>query len=238
MPGTIYAKNITPSGIGNWTNGEFLRAITCGVSKNGEALFPLMPFHGFANLSKEDILSVMAFIRSLPPIENQVPEKSIDFPLNFIIKTIPTLATLTAEIPDKANSIAYGKYMTNAASCIHCHTQAVEGKFLPGMEFAGGFKFTYPNGDANYSANITPDNETGIGTWSKEAFIGKFKAFIDSTGKQMMIPVGEHEKNTVMPWTKFGGMSTEDLGAIYDYLRTIPPVKNKIVTFVAAGKGV
>ncbi len=238
VPGRVFARNITPAGIGNWTNGELMRAMVNGVSKNGDALFPLMPYTHFAGLAKEDVLSLIAYIRSLPAIENKIPERSIDFPLNFIIETMPAPITLRAEIPNKANTIEYGKYMVNAVGCIECHTQSVKGKFLPGMEFAGGFKFTYPNGDVNYSANITPDNETGIGLLSKETFIGKFKAFVDSSGNPLLIPVAEHQKNTVMPWTLFGGMTNEDLGAIYQYLRTIPPVKNSVTTFVAAGKGI
>lgn len=236
VPGKIYSSNITPAGIGSWTNGELYRAIVSGLNKDNKALFPLMPYTHLAGMTKEDILSIMAFIRSLPAIENKVPESSLDFPLNFIVKTIPSPANHPQSIPDKSNSVEYGKYLTNAAACIHCHTQSAEGKFLPGMEFAGGFKFTFPNGDVNYSSNITPDNETGIGLLSKESFIGMFKAFVDSSGKQIMTHTPEHQKNTVMPWTKLGGMTEEDLGAIYEYLRTQPAVKNEVTTFVPAGK--
>ncbi|TAH39958.1 MAG: cytochrome C [Bacteroidetes bacterium] len=238
VPGVIYAKNITPSGIGNWSNGELYRAIVSGIDKNNEALFPLMPYTHFAGMAKEDILSIMAYIRTLPAIENKIPERELKFPVNFIVKTIPAPASTLASIPDKSNSVEYGKYMINAAACIHCHTKAVQGEFLPGMEFAGGFRFKMPNGDEIYSSNITPDNETGIGLMSKEAFIGKFKAFVDSASGQVMIPVQEHQKNTIMPWTKLGGMTVEDLGAIYEYLRTVPPVNHKVTTFIPAGKNI
>ncbi len=238
VPGIIYATNITPAGIGNWTNGEIMRAITAGLSKDNVALFPLMPYTHYAGMAKEDVLSIIAYIRTLPAIENVVPERSLNFPLNFIVKTIPVESNLLAAVPDKSNTIEYGKYLINAVACIHCHTKSEEGKFLPGMEFAGGLKFTYPNGDVNYSSNITPDNETGIGLLSKERFIGKFKAFVDSSGHPMMIPVAAHQKNTVMPWTVLGGMTEEDLGAIYEYLRTIPPVKNAVTTFVPNSGGI
>lgn len=238
VPGKVYSRNITPAGIGNWTDGEFYRAIVNGIDKNNEALFPIMPYTHFAGLSNEDVLSIMAYIRTIPSLENKIPQRVLNFPLNFIVKTIPAPATPLASIPDKSNTLEYGKYMANAAACIECHTIAVEGKFLPGMDFAGGFKFTFPNGDISTSANITPDNETGIGHWTKEAFIAKFKAYVDSSGNQVMIPTAEHEKNTVMPWTKLGGITTEDLGAIYEYLRTIPPVSHKVNTFVKAGGGI
>ncbi len=236
IPGLLYARNITPAGIGHWSDGELLRAITCGVNKENEALFPLMPYQNYASLSKEDLFSIVAYIRSLPPIENDITEKSIDFPVNLIIKTLPAEASLTSTIPDKSNKLEYGKYMTNAAGCVHCHTKQVEGKFVEGMAFAGGFRFGFPDGSVIQSANITPDKETGIGHWTREAFIARFKAYVDSLGNPVKIPVVPNEKNTIMPWTVYGGMTTEDLGAIYDFLRTVPAINHKVITFTPAGE--
>jgi hypothetical protein len=226
VPGTIYAKNITPASLGKYSDGELLRVITTGVNKEGIALFPLMPYKNYGQMAREDIYSIIAYIRTLKPVENSVPERSLDFPMNLIVKTIPAPTTLSDAVPGKGDSIAYGKYMVNAAGCIHCHTQMEKGKFLDGMEYAGGFRFQLPNGDQIYSANITPDVETGIGALSKDAFIAKFKSFSGA-----MIPVKEHEKTTTMPWTQYAGMTEEDIGAIYTYLRTVPPVKNKVETW-------
>lgn len=227
IPGVIYAKNITPSGIGNYTDGELIRVITTGITKKGEALFPLMPYNHYREMAREDIYSIVAYIRSLKPIENPVPERSLDFPMSLIVNTIPSPAAMIDAIPSKGDTLAYGKYMTNAAACNECHSIRDKGELVKGMEYAGGFRFQFPNGDQIYTANITPDMETGIGALTKEGFIAKFKAF-----EGAKIPVKEHEKNTVMPWTKLSGMTETDLGAIYTYLRTIPPVKNKVVTFL------
>ncbi|MEP7264691.1 MAG: cytochrome C [Bacteroidota bacterium] len=226
IPGKIFAKNITPAGIGNYTDGELIRVITTGITKKGQALFPLMPFNHYREMAREDIYSIVAYIRSLKPIENPVPERSLDFPMNLIVNTIPVPAAMIDAIPSKGDTLAYGKYMVNAAACIECHSQREKGELLKGLEFAGGFRFQLPNGDQIFTANITPDMETGIGALTKEGFIAKFKAF-----EEAKIPVKEHEKNTVMPWTKLSGMTETDLGAIYTYLRTIPPVKNKVITF-------
>jgi hypothetical protein len=228
VPGTIYSKNITPAGISDYSDGELLRVITTGIDKNGSALFPLMPYMHYRKMAREDIYSIIAYLRTLKPIANKIPERSLNFPMNFIVNTIPMTADLLDAIPSKGDTLEYGKYMANAAACIACHTQLDKGKFVPGMEFAGGFRFQFPNGDQVFTANITPDVETGIGALTKEGFIARFKSF---AGQNSRIPVKEHEKNTVMPWTRLGGMTEEDLGAIYTYLRTVTPVKNKVVTF-------
>ena len=90
FPGEYYSKNITPYGIGEWTDGELLRAITSGVSKDGSSLFPVMPHHVYGKCDKEDIYDIIAYIRSLKSIRNDVKKSKSDFPMNLIIKTIPS----------------------------------------------------------------------------------------------------------------------------------------------------
>lgn len=234
VPGVLYSKNITPAGIGDWTDGEILRAITVGVNKKGEALFPLMPYMRFRNMSQEDLYSIIAYIRTLKPIENKVPERSLDFPLNLIVKTIPNdVPELVQTIPDKSNSVAYGKYVANAVGCIDCHTKLEKGQMKPGTEFAGGFKFCV-NGKCSTSANITPDNETGIGLMTKEVFMEKFAFYRNDASKN--ISVAADGNNTIMPWARLCDLTDEDLGAIYAYLRTIPPVVNKVEKFSMQNK--
>lgn len=232
VPGVIYAKNITPAGIGDWTDGELLRAITAGVNKKGEALFPLMPYMHYRNLSQEDLYSIIAYIRTLKPIENKIPERSLNFPLNLIVKTIPSdVKTPFPTMPDKSNELAYGAYMTNAVACLDCHTKLEKGQIKPGTEFAGGFRFCYA-GKCATSANITPDRETGIGSISKEDFINKFAFYRDPVAQN--IKVGSGGNNTPMPWILYSGMTNEDIGAIYTYLRSIPPISNRVEKFSMA----
>ncbi len=233
FPGSFYAKNITPAGIGNWTDGELFRAVTCGVDKDGEPLFPMMPYLHFGQMDKEDVLSVLAYIRTLKPIPNDVPKSKPRFPMNLIERTIPCASNFQTR-PDKNNTVEYGKYLVNSASCTDCHTQQVKGKPKEGLEFAGGFEFPFDNGFLVRSANITPEDETGIGKWTKEQFITKFKVF-DKPADQNNVPVSPGTFNTWMPWTYYAGMTTEDLGAMYDFLRTLKPVKNKVEKFSAIG---
>lgn len=228
LPGTIYARNITPAGVGHWSDGELIRAITCGVNKNNEALFPLMPYTGYNNMSKEDIYSIVSYLRSIEPRKNNIPERSLDFPMNLIVKTIPSQSYQPKNSPDKNDKPAYGKYLVTLASCEECHSQSVEGELVKGMQFAGGNEFVTPLGTVR-TANITPDETTGIGSWTKEDFIKKFKSMESDSAKNISVKPGEF--NTVMPWTMYAGMSKEDLGSIYDYLRTVPAVKNLVNRF-------
>ena len=229
MPGNIYAKNITPSGIGNWTDGELIRAVTQGITKDNQALFPVMPYYSYNNLTQEDIESIVCYIRSLNPIENNVPETELDFPVNLIVKTLPLKTYTPAKPIERIDSINYGKYLFTIAGCSGCHTPANDkGELIPGMDLAGGRKFTTPWGLVQ-SANITPDPETGIGKWTKDEFISRFKKY--STEEARNISVDPNSFNSVMPWTMYGGMKEEDLSDIYDYLKTVKPVKHLVVKY-------
>ena len=229
LPGVYYSPNITPFNLRNWTDGEIFRTITTGVNKDGDALFPIMPYPNFGKMDKEDIYSIIAYIRTLPAIESTAPKSKSDFPMNFIINTIPKDASLTT-IPAPNDDIEYGRYMINAAGCGECHTPREKGESIPGMEFAGGHEFNF-GGVKLTSANITPDNETGIGNWTQDVFVSRFKAYGDSALKSHKLKKGEFQ--TVMPWLQYSGMKEQDLKAIYTYLRSLKPVKNQVVKFTA-----
>ncbi|MEP6627187.1 MAG: cytochrome C, partial [Ginsengibacter sp.] len=174
FPGTFYARDITPVNLKNWSDGEIFRTITTGVNKSGEALFPVMPYHYYGKMDKEDIYDIVAYIRTLAPIENTIPKRTIDFPMNFILNTIPQKASLSQK-PSRSDTIRYGAYLVNAAACIECHTPVKKGQIIPELAFGGGRNFHMPNGVVN-SANITPDKATGLGEWSAEQFVARFKA--------------------------------------------------------------
>jgi hypothetical protein len=231
MPGVLYAKNLTPRGlVKDWTDRELLRAFTCGVTKDNTTLFPLMPYPGFNHLTKEDAYSIIAYIRTLRPIENQVAQSKLNFPLNYIVKTIPLKSFVASKPVDRSNSIEYGKYLVTIASCRDCHTPKVKGEFVTGKEYSGGNEFNLPWGIVR-TANITPDDQTGIGKWTREQFIARFKFFDTDSTRNIPVNIKRGEFNTVMPWTFFAGMTGDDLGSIYDYLRTVKPIRNEVVKF-------
>ena len=230
MPGKVYAKNITPAGIGTWTDGELIRAMTAGVSRDGTPLFPIMPYPNFGKMSEDDVHAIVAYIRTLKAIENTPPARTLTFPMNLITRIIPGPAAFKPR-PPEGDRVAYGGYLVNAASCSDCHTPVDgQGQPLPGHEFSGGTVFR--NHQTRFrvvSANITPDADTGIGSWTEQQFIDKFKGF--ETPDDRVLTPAEQRQNTQMPWTQFAGMTREDLGAIYTYLRTLKPVTNRVSKF-------
>ena len=227
--GVLYAKNITPAAVGSWSDGELLRAVTSGVSRDGTPLFPLMPYPHFGAMDHEDVHAVLAHVRSLKAIENtNIPERELNFPLNLIVRTIPKPANPQPR-PPVSDQLAYGRYMLRSALCSDCHTPIDEqGTPLPGMDFAGGMEII-ETGYRVRSANITPDADTGIGTWTEQQFVDKFKAF-ESTTPEVLSDV-ERRQNTPMPWTAYAGMTREDLAAIYTALRAQKPIVNRVNRF-------
>ncbi|HVG25309.1 MAG TPA: c-type cytochrome [Thermoanaerobaculia bacterium] len=237
FPGTLAAANLTPdaeTGLGKWTDGEILRAMREGVDREGNALFPIMPYSHYRAMSDEDAKSIVAYLRTLQPQRYEEPKKSLDVPLNFIEKFIPKPIAAPVAAPDRHDTLAYGKYLTTIAACGECHTPKDDkGNSVPGKEFAGGFEMHTPEFRV-VTANITPHPSTFVGRATKEEFIARFRAFANYTDQTA--PQAPKGKNTLMPWIAFSGMTDEDLGAIYAYLKTVPPVEHRVNSFPDAAQ--
>jgi hypothetical protein len=227
FPGIFYSANITPFGIGNWTDGEIYRAITTGVRKSGKPIFPVMPYHSYGFADPEDVKSLIVYLRSLAPKENIVPASSADFPMNILLNTVPKKAE-PMKIPPPGDSLAYGKYLFTIASCYDCHTPFDKGKFDDTYALAGGRTFSVPGGMVT-SANITSDMETGIGQWTRDLFVSRFAFYRDSSNAHRVVNPGELQ--SIMPWTMYGTMTDSDLSSIYAYMQTIKPIKHLVVKF-------
>lgn len=227
FPGVFYSKNITPSALKDWTDGEIYRTITSGVDREGNALFPIMPFHLYSRLHDEDIHSIIAYLRTLSPIDNNVPERSVDFPFNLILRTLPVKKSPVESIPPKSDPVAYGAYITTAAACVECHTPVKDGQLIQDQLFSGGREFAMPGGTVT-SPNLTPD-KTGLGNWTADQFVHTFKQYQDSTWKSPKL--GPSDPNTIMPWIMYSSMKEEDLRAIFTYLQTLPPVERTVQKF-------
>jgi hypothetical protein len=187
-----------------------------------------MPWEAYSKMDREDVYSIIAYLRTLKPQKTNFPERKLDFPLNILVHTMPAKATLST-LPDMHDTLKYGAYLVQIAACKDCHTQANKGKLIEGMEFAGGHDYTVPKGGKVFSANITPDKATGIGSWTKELFVSRFTQYADSTHQPVSVKPGEYQ--TIMPWYKYGKMKVADLEAIYAYLKTVKPIKNEVVKF-------
>jgi len=239
FPGTLAAANITPdpeTGLGRWTDGEVLRALREGVDRDGKALFPMMPYGVWAELSDEDAKAIVAYLRTIPSVASHLPPTRIKFPVNLFIKFAPRPLHGPVAAPAPSDHLAYGKYLTTIAGCLFCHTpQDDKHRPIPGKEFSGGQVMETTSGQRVVTANITPHPDTYIGQSTREQFIGRVKSFASINAENA--PVAPKGRNTLMPWLAYAGMTDADLGAIYDYLKTVPAIANKVNPFPDAEPG-
>lgn len=220
--GEFYVRNITPdkeTGIGKYTDAEIARELRYGVRPDGTTVLPFMPFH---NVSDEDLTAIISFLRSQQPVKHQVPENTTTL-LGKVIKAF----LLKPEGPSgpvpkvvkRDTTAAYGKYLAiSVANCYGCHTKRdMKGAFI-GEPFAGGMEMgSSVDPDKYYfiTPNLTPDSTGRLFGWTQEMFVKRFR-------------MGQLQPGTHMPWGPFSRMSDDELKAIYNYLKTVKPVRNQI----------
>lgn len=213
----VYAANITPdteTGIGGWSDEEIVKAIREGVSPDGDIVFPPMPVPTYNNMSDADVTAIVAYLRTIPAVKHAVEESHWNIPQ----QAMPPAAGTPA--PPASDQIAYGGYIVNAvAHCFECHTpMGPAGPDLSKLG-AGGMQITLAPGMEIVTSNITPDPETGIGNWTDEQIAEAITGGVKADGGLISPP---------MPYPWFANMTQEDLNAVIAYLRTIPPVSNKV----------
>lgn len=222
FPGTVRAANLTPdkeTGLGDWTDGEILRAMREGVGRHGRALFPMMPYQSYAKtLSDADALAIIAYLRTLKPIANRVEPTELNFPVSMFIRGVPApVDTPAAELP-KAG-LERGRALLMLASCNDCHDGVnARREKLPGMTLAGGQPFSVTGKGTVYSANVTSDAATGIGAYSDDDLMRVLNEGVNKAGR---ILYG-------MPWPYYKGMTDVDKRALILALREAPPVSNVV----------
>lgn len=220
LPGTIYTTNLTSdpeTGLGNWTDGEILRAMREGVAKDGTPLFPIMPYPNYHQMSDADAHAVIAYLRTLKPVRNVVPERKLKFPLGIIVNFIPK--PVDGVVPDPGpDPVARGEYLVKIASCADCHTPMKGGQPDKSKAMAGGMHFAM-GPTSVVSANITQDRDTGIGNWTDEQIATAITQGVRPDGKGL---------RPVMPWPAYKGLMPEDVAAMVSYLRTIKPIRNEL----------
>jgi mono/diheme cytochrome c family protein len=219
LPGRIVAPNLTPdqeTGAGRWTDDQLARAIREGVAHDGRALFPIMPYQHYRNMSDEDLASVVVYLRSVPAVHHPLPPTEIIFPVKYLIRSAPQPVTAPVADVGSSEQLNYGTHLADQAGCIDCHTPQVRGQSVPGMDFAGGFPFTGPWGTVT-SANITPD-PSGIPYYDEALFLNVMR-----TGQ-----VRARKLSPIMPVMAYKNLSDDDLKAIFAFLRTTKPVKHRV----------
>ncbi len=236
--GLIWAPNLTPdsTGLKSWTDAQIKDAFQNGVDDSGEPLFPIMPYFVFHNMTADDASAVVAYLRSIPAINNPVPERQpLGFPFTTAAQPIPAasipVTTLAASDPHYNNAVR-GRYLAAFAGvCIECHTAPAQGPVPVKLDsiFAGGRGFgaeelgvpTPPFPAVIWSANITPDS-TGIIGDTAEQIRTLLLTGIDPDGQPICPPM------PAGPGAAFGGLTAQDALDIGWYVTTIPPLVHTV----------
>jgi mono/diheme cytochrome c family protein len=176
MIGTLYSTNITPdaeTGIGNWSDDEFVRALHEGVGKGGKHLYPAFPYTSYALMTRSDVLAIKAYLFSLKPIKYTPPPNTISFPFNqrylmLFWNALFKPAHRFQPNTDQSADWNRGAYLVEALGhCGDCHTSR---NILFGLNNHRKFAGATLQGWKAY--NITPDPAWGIGSWSGEQLQG------------------------------------------------------------------
>ena len=211
-PFTAYAPNITPGGrVAEWSDAELARAIREGIRPDGSIIGPPMPFTMYRGLGDDDLNAMVAFLRTLPAVDNEVPASTYRIPLPPAYG--PPVESVTA--PERGVTVAYGAYLAGpVAHCMECHTpMGPQGPLLDTALGQGGFEFHGPWG-TSVAANITA-HEDGIAGYSDDEVKKMIVEGVRPDGTQMFPP---------MPYGFLARMTADDLDAIVLYLRSLPPL--------------
>lgn len=219
--GVLFSANITSdedTGIGSWSDLEIEIAIRIGVSPDGSRLHPLMPYVNFYNLSRYDMQAIIAYLRTVPAVENKVEHTLTG---DGIAPELVLSTELPEAAPDGSDPVELGRYLVTAVmSCTDCHTPLDPETGAPMMEqfLGGGQPYEGPWGIV-YGANITPDEATGIGTWTPDDIVRVFREGVRIDGRRLVL----------MPWQTYQPVTDEDLSAIIAFLKEgLTPVSNEI----------
>jgi len=227
ITGYCVAENITPYNLNSWSDGEIYRAITSGLAKDGKPLLPVMPYSYFGKFNTEDIYSIIAYIRTLPPVKGPVTGSNSSLNVSLMLYFLPQKPQ-PIDMPAPGDTIGRGRYLAMAAGCIECHTRINRTKSTEETALAGGRDFRLEKAVV-ISKNLTPDTLTGIGRMTEEEFIHLFRSRDPATWTRPT--VSALDTNTVMPWTSFSRIDTCDLKVIYIYLRSRKPASHKVTAF-------
>jgi mono/diheme cytochrome c family protein len=196
---TLYAPNLTPGGrLREWTDGEIIRAIREGISRDGRALM-LMPSETFRRLSDDDALAIVAYLRSQPAVTNDTPVPRLTLLGTALVGTGVFKLDNQAPVqrvsaPVRATTAEYGKYLSETSGCPTCHGPKLDG------------------------ADIRPGPPPGpslqiVKGWTEDQFIKTMREGVDPVNRKLA---------DTMPWRQYGRGTDDDLRALYVYLRSLP----------------
>ncbi len=226
--GVIYSSNITPdneTGIGTWSDAEFLQAMHEGVGKHGQHLYPVFPYASYALLTDADVLAIKAYLSTLAPIHYIPPANEVAFPYNQ--RGLITLWSLVYKPqhrfePDKEHGLEWnrGAYLAEALGhCGECHTprnalQALDTRHPYAGAIADGWN----------AYNLTAEPTTGLGSWSTESLVQYLSTGHTPLRGTASGPMAEVVDNSL----RF--LVAEDIVAMGIYLRGLQPLVAGVVS--------
>jgi mono/diheme cytochrome c family protein len=220
--GTLYTPNITPdqkTGIGAWTDADFLKAVHQGIDREGERLYPAFPYAAYAYMTDEDVLAIKAYLFTLTPISYVPPANTLSFPYNqrwlmAIWSALFKPGDRFEPIADRTPEWNRGAYLVEAmAHCGDCHTprnllQALDNKH----KFAGG------EAEGWIAYNISSDKDSGVGGWSEDE-LAQYLASGHAKGRGTASgPMAEAVD------LSFAKMTPSDIRAMVVYLQSVPAI--------------
>jgi mono/diheme cytochrome c family protein len=220
--GTLYSPNISPdpdTGIGTWSDEDFVRALHEGVAKNGERLYPAFPYAAYTYLTRDDVLAIKAYLFSQPGVRNQAPEHELRFPYNqrwlmAIWAMLYNPDTRFRPVADRAPAWNRGAYVVEALGhCGECHTPRTPLQSLDNRrKFGGGLA------EGWRAYNLSSDEASGIGGWSAADVEQYLKTGRSQNRGSAFGPMAEAVH------LSFAKMTDSDLSAIVEYVRSVPPI--------------
>jgi mono/diheme cytochrome c family protein len=207
--GTMAAPNLTTGagGQGGMTPDQWERAIRHGVGQDGRVLL-IMPSHHYNSLSDEDLGALLAYIQTLPPVDNVLPARNLS-PLANLLGGAGMLGQMPAELIDHDAghaatvpaevTAAYGEYLSHLSACYDCHGANLDGVLT------GGAPSAVPPPDITSAG--------AVGGWTSEQFVSTMRSGVTPDGRPL---------SPEMPWQMYGRMTDEDLTAMHLFLTSLP----------------
>ena len=220
--GTIYSPNITPdveTGIGSWSDADFLRAMHEGIAKDGRHLYPAFPYASYSYLTDEDVLAIKAYLGSVPAAKSTAPENTLRWPYNqrglmAIWSKLYNPGKRFEPVAEQTPQWNRGAYLTEALGhCGECHTprsllQALNNR----RKFAGGVA------EGWRAYNLSSDTQSGIGAWSAEDMEKYLRTGHSDDRGSAFGPMAQAVH------LSFQKLTPSDVTAIVTYVRSVPPV--------------
>jgi hypothetical protein len=210
--GRFVPANLTTGAGGlpaDYAPADWEHAVRHGVGSDGRPLL-LMPSMEMHVIGDADLADLIAFARSVPPVDRELPESQMG-PLGRVLTVFGQAPLLAAELidhedphppaPPRGVTVEYGRYL--AIACTGCHHEDFAGGPLPGQR-------------QHVAANLTPDDATGLGRWSEDEFVRALQTGVRPDGTQL---------SPAMPWRITAAMEDDELRAMWMFLRSLPPTR-------------